>query len=113
MNTENDSKYGRPGKDAHDKIENEPNWGDDERKVNPANEDERAENRKESSEKFEEKSADEESKDSTHPDHKKDTQSSQSKDPTRKNEANQGSSDLRTRTRTHFRREGEGRSEPE
>lgn len=50
---------------------------------------------------------------STHPDHKKDSQSALSKDTTRKNEANQGSSDLRIRKRTNFKREGEDKKENE
>lgn len=111
MNTDNDSKYGRPGKEVHDKNESQPNWGNDHRKADPDEEEKRAENREESAEKFEKHSADEESKDSTHPDHKKDTQTKLSEDPTRKNEANQGASDLRTRTKTNFRREGENRPE--
>lgn len=113
MTTGNDSKYGRPGKEVHDKNESQPNWGDDHRNPDPAEEKKRAENREESSEKFEKNSAKDESSDSTHPDHKKDTQTKLSEDPTRKNEANQGASDLRTRSRTHFRREGESRPEPE
>lgn len=113
MNDTNNDKYGRqqnlPGDKSHNQTESNPDWGDDKRKINPSNEADRAENRKESQEKSEKHTVESEgaSGESKHPDHKKDTQSNQSDDPTRKNEANQGTSDLRKRERTNFKREGE------
>src|SRR5690606_15922244 len=108
----NEKKTGeetKRGEAAHDQNQRHPNWGDDKRQANPQHEEQRSANRKESREKFEEHNAQSAGKnsDSTHPDHKEDTQSSLSEDPTRKNEANQGASDLRKRERTSFRREGE------
>jgi hypothetical protein len=87
--------------ESHDKSERHANWGDDHRQADPENEEYRAEARQMSQQKSKEA-------ESTHPKHEKDTQSELSDDPTRKNEANQGTSDLRKRERTNFPREGEG-----
>jgi len=101
--------------ESHDQNQRHPNWGDDKRKKDPKYEALRSENQQESQEKFEDHNAKSKgiSGESTHPDHKKDTQSNQSKDPTRKNEANQGTSDLRKRERTTFKREGESKDTKE
>jgi hypothetical protein len=105
------NKYGRqqnlPGDDAHDTSQKHPHATGDGGQVQPENEQERAQNREDSQKKSEESNLKGKDGGSTHPDHKKDTQTNQSEDPTRKNEANQGASDLRTRERTSFRREGE------
>jgi len=117
MNTDN-NKYGRqqniPGEDAHDQNQRHPDWDNDHRKKDPKYEEKRVKNQVASHSKFEDNNLKSEaSGDSTHPDHKKDSQTNQSEDPTRKNEANQGASDLRTRERTSFKREGESKEENE
>ena len=112
-NLEYGRQQNREGEDAHDHSEKNPNWGDDHRAADPKFEEERTDDRIASQQKSDNQSADSEHSrsESTHPDHKKDTQSNQSEDPTRKNEANQGTSDLRTRERTNFKREGESRED--
>jgi len=115
MNNEKEGGETIRGMESHDQNQRHPNWGDDQREKDPKYEEQRGENQIESREKFDKNTAkaEEESAESTHPDHKKDTQSNQSKDPSRKNEANQGASDLRTRERTSFKREGESRKDKE
>jgi len=87
-NLEYGRQKNREGEDAHDHSEKNPNWGDDHREADPKFEEERTNDRIASQEK------------SSHADDQKDTQSDQSEDPTRKSEANQGASDLRTREDT-------------